>query len=82
MAEVIVIQFPGVNCEYETARVLEAVGLSARVIRWNAGSKALADAAAIVIPGGFSYQDRIRAGVVAAKDRITDGVLDARAGCR
>jgi phosphoribosylformylglycinamidine synthase subunit PurQ / glutaminase len=76
MAEVIVIQFPGVNCEYETARVLEAVGLSARVTRWNA-AKSLASASAIVIPGGFSYQDRIRAGVVAAKDRITDAILEA-----
>lgn len=79
MAEVIVIQFPGVNCEYETARVLEMVGLSARVTRWNAGAKSLAAAAAVVIPGGFSYQDRIRAGVVAAKDRITDAILEAAA---
>ena len=75
--EVIVIQFPGVNCEYETARVLETVGLSARIIRWNAPAGELRSAAAIVIPGGFSYQDRIRAGVVAAKDRIMDNVVDA-----
>jgi phosphoribosylformylglycinamidine synthase len=79
MAEVVVIQFPGVNCEYETIRVLDAVGLPARVIRWNAGSEALRSAAAIIIPGGFSYQDRIRAGVVAAKDRILDDVLEAAA---
>ena len=77
MADVVVIQFPGVNCEYETARALGVVGLSARVIRWNADTKHLASAAAIVIPGGFAYQDRIRAGVVAAKDRITDAILEA-----
>ncbi len=75
--DVVVIQFPGVNCEYETARALASVGLSARVVRWNAPDAGLKRAAAIVLPGGFSYQDRIRAGVVAAKDRITDDVLDA-----
>jgi phosphoribosylformylglycinamidine synthase I len=76
-SEILVIQFPGVNCEYETVRVLEAVGLPARIHRWNAEGVALRDAPAIVLPGGFSYQDRIRAGVVAAKDRIMDDVLDA-----
>ena len=40
-------------------------------------SAAIRDAAAIVIPGGFSYQDRIRAGVVAAKDRVMDDVVHA-----
>jgi len=79
MAEVVVLQFPGVNCEYETVRVLEAVGLHGRIVRWNAGrgAEALGSASAIVIPGGFSYQDRIRAGVVAAKDRVTDNILEA-----
>ncbi len=75
--EVLVIQFPGVNCEYETVRVLEAVGLTGRIVRWNIEAGGLRDAAAIVIPGGWSYQDRIRAGVVAAKDRITDAVVEA-----
>jgi len=75
--DVVVIQFPGVNCEYETARALASVGLSAKIVRWNAAADSLEHAAAIVLPGGFSYQDRIRAGVVAAKDRIMDAVFDA-----
>jgi phosphoribosylformylglycinamidine synthase len=53
------------------------VGLGARIVRWNAPARELRQAAAIVLPGGFSYQDRIRAGVVAAKDSVMDGVLDA-----
>ena len=72
-----VIQFPGVNCEYETVLALESVGLGAEILRWNAPPSALRDTAAIVLPGGFSYQDRIRAGVVAAKDRIMDAVFEA-----
>jgi phosphoribosylformylglycinamidine synthase len=77
ITKVVVIQFPGVNCEYETVRALESAGLGARIVRWNAPLRELREAAAIVLPGGFSYQDRIRAGVVAAKDPIMDGVLDA-----
>ncbi len=75
--EVVVIQFPGVNCEYETVRALQSVRLAARIVRWNAPMEGLREAAAIVLPGGFSYQDRIRAGVIAAKDPVMDGVLDA-----
>ncbi len=75
--KVVVIQFPGVNCEYETVLALEAVGLEAGILRWNAPAESLRDAAAIVLPGGFSYQDRIRAGVVAAKDQIMDAVFEA-----
>ena len=77
MAKVIVIQFPGVNCEYETLRAIEAAGLDGEIKRWNAAGAAIANAAAIVIPGGFSYQDRIRAGVVASKDPILEAVMNA-----
>jgi phosphoribosylformylglycinamidine synthase I len=77
MAKVVVVQFPGVNCEYETVRALKAAGLDAEILRWNGSIEALKSAPAIVLPGGFSYQDRIRAGVVAAKDRIIDEVCTA-----
>jgi phosphoribosylformylglycinamidine synthase I len=69
---VAVIQFPGVNCEYETARAVRSVGLDAGIFRWNEDPALLEGSRAVIIPGGFSYQDRVRAGVVAAKDRIMD----------
>ena len=76
-----VIQFPGVNCEYETAAAVRSIGLGAEVFRWNESPALLDECAGIILPGGFSYQDRIRAGVVAAKDRIMDAVSElARAG--
>lgn len=74
---VAVIQFPGVNCEYETVRSCESVGLESSLLRWNESLDRLDEAAAIILPGGFSYQDRIRAGVVAAKDRIVDALARA-----
>ncbi|HEX5132511.1 MAG TPA: phosphoribosylformylglycinamidine synthase I [Candidatus Krumholzibacteria bacterium] len=74
---VLIIQFPGVNCEYESLRAVEAVGLKGEIRRWNDAAAAVRDAAAIFLPGGWSYQDRIRAGVVAAKDAVIDEVMDA-----
>lgn len=77
MTKVLVIQFPGVNCEYESMRACEAVGLSAEIRRWNDATEAVKTAPAIIVPGGWSYQDRLRAGVVAAKERVLDGVAEA-----
>ena len=67
MARAAVLQIPGVNCEYESARALEAVGIEARVIRFNEPSSVLSEFDAFLLPGGFAFQDRIRAGAVAAK---------------
>jgi len=77
MSKVVIIQFPGVNCEYESLRVIEAVGLRGEIRRWNDARAAVRDAASIFIPGGWSYQDRIRGGVVAAKDAVADEIADA-----
>jgi phosphoribosylformylglycinamidine synthase I len=74
MARAAVLQIPGVNCEYESVRVLESVGIAARIVRWNEPPSVLGEFDAYVLPGGFAFQDRIRAGAVAAKlpaiDRI------------
>ncbi len=75
---VAVMQFPGVNCEAETARAVQRAGLEAEVFRWTRPARELAGFDAFVLPGGFSYQDRVRAGALAAKDPLLDG-LAARA---
>lgn len=71
-ARAAVIQFPGVNCEAETVRALERAGLAAEVFRWRRPAAELARYQAFVLPGGFSYQDRVRAGALAAKDPLVD----------
>jgi phosphoribosylformylglycinamidine synthase len=63
-----VVRLPGMNCEEETARALEAAGLAAVPIAWDEPPSALEGYEAYVLPGGFSYQDRVRAGAIAAKD--------------
>ena len=67
---VAVVQFPGGNCEAETARALTVAGCAAEVFRWNRDARELDSFAAVVIGGGFSYQDRVRSGVIAAREPI------------
>ncbi len=62
-----VLQFPGLNCEYETQRTAEFYGFNAKVFRWNDPADELDLADAFIVPGGFSFQDRVRAGAIAAK---------------
>lgn len=69
-----VVRFPGVNCEYETARALRAAGLHADIVQWTIEGSRLAGYDAIVLPGGFSFEDRLRAGALAARERIMDAV--------
>ena len=72
--QVAVVQIPGVNCEYETARAVEAVGLDARIVRWNEPASVFSEFDAYVLPGGFAFQDRIRAGAIAAKLPAVDRI--------
>ena len=67
---VAVIQFPGGNCETETARALAAAGCVPEIFRWNRPPSELDAFEAMVIGGGFSYQDRVRSGVIAAHEPI------------
>jgi phosphoribosylformylglycinamidine synthase len=74
MARAAVVQIPGVNCEYETARALESVGLEASIVRWNEPASVWSEFDAFVLPGGFAFQDRIRAGAIAAKLNAVDRI--------
>jgi len=67
-ARVAIVQFPGVNCESETALALERAGLTPEIFRWKRRAAELAEFQAYVLPGGFSYQDRVRAGKRTAEE--------------
>lgn len=68
MKNVCVIRTRGTNCDWETALALKNVGLLAEIVHLRKldGFK-LRKYDALVIPGGFSYGDHIRAGAVMAK---------------
>ncbi len=76
MIKFAVISFPGTNCENESIRAFKRNGMDAELVLWNDvgmlnGSR-LAEFDGYCIAGGFSYEDRGRSGVVAAKDPITN----------
>ena len=75
--KVAVVQFPGSNCEIETINALKLVGLSVDLLPWNASENIANGYDAFVLPGGFSFQDRIRAGVVASKLGIMKTIVKA-----
>ncbi|HTW82476.1 MAG TPA: phosphoribosylformylglycinamidine synthase subunit PurQ [Candidatus Sulfotelmatobacter sp.] len=75
-ARVAVPVFPGTNSEDETVRALHAVGLDAALVHWSRPEE-LERFDAFVLPGGFAYEDRVRAGAVAAHDALMRPVIAA-----
>ncbi|MBU1487794.1 phosphoribosylformylglycinamidine synthase I [bacterium] len=76
MEKVAIIQYPGSNCEHETVRAVVSAGLEAEIFRWNKDAAGLCKFDGYIISGGFSYQDRVRAGVIAAKQRIVQTIIE------
>jgi len=74
-AKVAVLIYPGTNSEEETLRVLHDVGIQATLVHWSK-TETLSGYDAYVLPGGFAYEDRIRAGAIAAHDRMTDALIE------
>lgn len=70
VAQIAIIQFPGSNTERETLMACRRVGLNPVEFLWNESVESLSDFDGYVIVGGFSYEDRSRAGVIAALDPI------------
>ncbi|MFW9919505.1 MAG: phosphoribosylformylglycinamidine synthase I [Candidatus Thorarchaeota archaeon] len=76
-----VIRFPGTNNENDILRALGTIpGADPYLVPSRAGAKALKGAEGIVIPGGFSYGDYLRAGAVASVGDILDGVREIAGG--
>ncbi|HEU5051204.1 MAG TPA: phosphoribosylformylglycinamidine synthase subunit PurQ [Gemmatimonadales bacterium] len=63
MQRVAVIRFPGSNCDEDTLRAATRVGADAYYV-WHRETD-LKGADVVLIPGGFSYGDYLRAGAIA-----------------
>lgn len=74
-AKVAVLVFPGTNSEVETWRMCRDVGLDTDVVHWSQAAS-LPDYDAYVLPGGFAYEDRVRAGAIPAHDPMMDYVIE------
>ena len=72
---VAVVQFGGSNCDRDAVRALSHLGIDAERVWHEDGLPA--DVDGIVVPGGFSYGDYLRAGAMAAHSPIMSAVRDA-----
>ncbi len=61
--KVAVVQFPGSNCDQDALWALQMVGLKAELV-WHT-ARNLEGFQAVLLPGGFSYGDYLRAGALA-----------------
>ena len=71
--KVAVVVFPGSNCDRDMFHVLTDVFNLKTHYFWHQ-DKLPNDIDAVVLPGGFSYGDRLRAGVIAANSPIISDV--------
>jgi phosphoribosylformylglycinamidine synthase len=70
-----VVLFPGSNREIDMVNALAAATGREPTVVWH-GDAELPDADLIVIPGGFSYGDYLRAGAMAAHSPIMRAVVE------
>ena len=81
MIHIAIIQFPGSNTERETLMACRRVGLNPIEYLWNEPTEKLSEFDGYVIVGGFAYEDRSRAGIIAALDPIMKQIyLEAETG--
>lgn len=69
-----IIRFPGTNCDRDIEYAVNLVGAKSEYINWN--RKDLSDIDVVIIPGGFSYGDYLRAGAIAGNTPIIDAIKD------
>ena len=67
---VCIMRVGGTNCDSETKRAFDDLGVRAEIVHLNEIAKrgTLLNYSALVIPGGFSHGDYVRAGAILAKE--------------
>ncbi len=70
---IVVLQFPGTNCEYDTKYAFEKLGAQVSIV-WHEETTIPEDTSLVVLPGGFSYGDYLRSGALAKHAPIMDAV--------
>ncbi|WP_440988889.1 phosphoribosylformylglycinamidine synthase I [Haloarchaeobius baliensis] len=69
-----VVRFGGSNCDRDALRALEDLGIDAEIVWHEDGLPA--DTTGVMLPGGFSYGDYLRAGAMAARSPVMDEVRE------
>ena len=69
-----IIRFPGTNCDRDIEYAVNLVGATSEYIYWNESDLSKQDV--VIIPGGFSYGDYLRAGSIAGITPIINAIKD------
>lgn len=70
-----VIVFPGSNCDHDAYHVLKSIGNTSVDFIWHKETN-LENYDSIIVPGGFSYGDYLRAGAIARFSPIMKTVIE------
>lgn len=70
-----VLRFPGTNCDRDVFRAMEELGYRVQWL-WHDDLFDYKSFRAIVLPGGFSYGDYLRAGALASRSRAMSSVRE------
>lgn len=73
-----VVVFPGLNRDTDMIAALTKIGGTPPAVVWHQDAT-IPDVDLIVIPGGFSYGDYLRAGAIAARSPIMDVIRERAA---
>lgn len=65
---VCILRTAGTNCDIETERAFKYLGVNAETLRFTKITDNLDEFDALVLPGGFSYGDYVRAGAIWGKE--------------
>ena len=69
-----IIRFPGTNCDRDIEYAVNLVGANSNYIYWNETD--LSNMDVVIIPGGFSYGDYLRAGSIAGITPIISAIKE------
>ncbi|MDD3753823.1 MAG: phosphoribosylformylglycinamidine synthase subunit PurQ [Methanobacterium sp.] len=69
-----IIRFPGSNCDRDVFHAVQLAGGQPDYVWWNQKDLSMYDG--LVIPGGFSYGDYLRAGAIAAITPVVEGIKE------
>ncbi|MDR2381174.1 MAG: phosphoribosylformylglycinamidine synthase subunit PurQ [Bifidobacteriaceae bacterium] len=75
MIKIGVVTFPGTLDDRDALRAIRLAGAEGEVL-WHA-DKSLRGADAVILPGGFSYGDYLRAGAIARFAPVMEAVIEA-----
>ncbi|NHN46900.1 phosphoribosylformylglycinamidine synthase I [Halostella sp. JP-L12] len=74
---VAIVRFGGSNCDRDAERALSHLDIDAEIVWHEDGLPA--ETTGVLLPGGFSYGDYLRAGAMAARSPIMEEVREAAA---